>query len=240
MRLFTVPGVFRPRSDSVMLAELVGTRDRSGQTALDPFTGSGILAIAAARAGARTTAIDVSRRAVVCAAINARLKGVRMRALRGDVFAPVAGERFDLIVANPPYLPGEVDGPVRGAARAWEGGPDGRRLIDRFLADVPRHLAPGGELLMIHSSVCGEQATLERLRAAGLDPSVIERRRGPIGPLLEPRIPELEARGVLEPDQREEELLVFSARASGKDRAWQQPESPPTRTAPTSSAASSS
>ena len=240
MRLFTVPGVFRPRSDSVMLVELVAARSREGETALDPFTGSGILAIAAAQAGARATAIDVSRRAVFCAAVNARLNGVRVRARRGDVFTPVSGERFDLIVANPPYLPGEVDGPVRGAARAWEGGHDGRRLIDRFLAEAPRHLTPGGELMMIHSSVCGEQATLERLRGAGLEPSVIERRSGPIGPLLEPRIPELEARGVLEPGQREEELLVFSARPAGRDPAWPQPESPHTETVPTSSAASSS
>ena len=55
---------------------------------------------------------------------------------------------------------------------------------------------------MIHSSVCGEQQTLERLNRVGLSPAVVERRRGPLGPLLADRAPEL----------REEELLVFEAR----------------------------
>src|SRR5687768_1959513 len=133
MRLITVPGVFKPRSDSLLLAELAAARVRAGSSALDPFTGSGILAIAAAAAGARAAA------------------------RRGDMFEPVAGQRFDLIVANPPYVPGPVDGPVRGAARAWEGGDDGRILIDRLCDEVAAHLQPGGELLMVHSHVCGEK-----------------------------------------------------------------------------------
>jgi release factor glutamine methyltransferase len=240
VRLITLPGVFSPRSDSVLLARIVAERARPGSSALDPFTGSGILAIAAARAGARTTAIDVSRRAVACAALNARLAGVRVRALRGDLFEPVAGERFDLIAANPPYVPGAVDGPVRGAARAWEGGPDGRALIDRLCDEAPRRLAPGGELLLIHSHVCGEQETLRRLEAGGLEAEVLVRSAGALGPLMAARRQELEAQEMLAPGQREEELLVFSGRAAGRTPAWQAPASPRTATAPTSSAANSS
>ena len=220
--LITVPGVFRPRSDSLLLAAAARERARPGSTALDPFTGSGVLAIAAAQAGARTTAIDISRRAVVCARLNGLLNGVRIRALRGDVFGPVAGERFDLIVANPPYVPGAVDGPVRGAARAWEGGGDGRGFVDRLCAEAPRHLADGGELLLIHSDVCGEAQTIELLQAAGLQTTVVERRRGPRGALMEARF-----------GPGEEELLVFSGRASGSGAAWQEPASPRTATVPT-------
>jgi release factor glutamine methyltransferase len=222
MRLLTLPGVFRPRSDSVLLADLVAVRARPGMRVLDPFTGSGILAISAAQAGAEATAVDISRRAVFCAGLNARLNGTRVRALRGDLFAPVANERFDLIVANPPYLPGTPDGEVRGAARAWEGGDDGRLLIDRLCAGLPEHLASGGELLMIHSSVCGEEATVKRLAAAGLECEVLERRRGPVGPLLSPRVTE-----------REEELLVFSAGVPGRDEPWRPHASRPIATART-------
>ena len=230
MQLVTVPGVFRPHTDSIMLARVIAERARPGSEALDPFTGSGILAIAAAQAGARATAIDVSRRAVACARANARLNGVRVRALRGDMFTPVAGERFDLIVANPPYVPGAVDGPVRGAARAWEAGDAGRAFVDRLCEDAPRHLASGGELLMIHSDVCGEAATIERLEAGGLEAEVIARRRGPRGTLMAARV-----------GPGEEEMLVFSARPAGNRAApWQAPASPPTATAPTSSGASSS
>jgi release factor glutamine methyltransferase len=219
MRLVTVPGVFRPRSDSRLLAARVAERAGPGISFLDPFTGSGILAIAAAGAGASATAIDISRRAVACAALNARLNGVEVRALRGDLFAPVAGERFDLIAANPPYVPAPGDEPARGAARAWDAGADGRALLDRFCAEVPARLAPGGRLLLTHSSVCGTDETLAMLTRSGLEVEVIERDRGPLGPLMAARAELLERRGLLEPGAREEEVLVFEGRLAADSEA---------------------
>jgi release factor glutamine methyltransferase len=241
MRLLTVPGVFRPRSDSRLLAGLASARVRAGDSVLDPFTGSGILAIACARAGAaRVSAVDVSRRAVWCTRLNAALNGVRLDVRRGDFRGALSDERFDLIVANPPYLPGPPSG-GRGAARAWEGGADGRALIDRLCLWAAEHLTADGELLIVHSSVCGAETTLERLRAGGLDGTVVATRRGPLGPLLLARAPELERRGLLRPDQREEELVVFSARHAEASRpeqpgtggAWRTRESPRTATGPT-------
>lgn len=183
-----------------------------GARVLDVCTGSGVLAITAAQLGARATAIDVSRRAVVCAALSARLNGTRIRALRGDLFAPVAGERFDAIVSNPPYLPG-ADPPARGAARAWEAGRDGRVLLDRLCDQAPRHLAPGGVLLVIHSSLCDPEATLAQLRRAGLDACVAQRHHGALGPLLSARAPQLEADGLLAPGQRDEDVVIVRAAA---------------------------
>ena len=213
MRLLILPGVLRPPSDAWMLAGLLPSRLSPGAAVLDVFTGSGVLAVAAARAGARVSAIDLSRRAAACARINARLNGVEVRALRGDLFAPVASESFDAITANPPYLPG-ADGafPARGAARAWEGGPDGRALLDRLCDEAPAHLRPGGELLLVQSSLAGTEATLARLDGAGLRPDVVARRRGPLGPLVAERAGMLEERGLLAPGEREEELVVISGR----------------------------
>jgi release factor glutamine methyltransferase len=215
MRVVTLPGVFRPRSDTWLLAAHLRAQLRPGATVLDVCTGSGALAVAAAQAGARAaTAIDVSRRAVLTARINARLNGVRVRALRGDLFAPVAGERFDAIVSNPPYLPAEDDDlPRRGPQRAWDAGTDGRVLLDRICAEAPRHLRPGGFLLLVHSSVCGLEPTVRRLEDGGLAVDVLERRRGALGPLLSARAPVLEARGILAPGQREEDMLVVKAAA---------------------------
>jgi len=178
---------------------------------LDVFTGSGALAIAAATDGAKAaTAVDISRRAVLNARLNARLNGVRVRALRGDLFAPVAGERFDLVLANPPYVPSETDAlPDRGASRAWDAGRDGRALLDRLCAGVSGHLAPGGSVMLVQSSVCGEDATLEALSAGGLRPQVVARQRGPLGPIVSSRRKMLVRRGVLEPGARSEELLVI-------------------------------
>jgi release factor glutamine methyltransferase len=215
MRIVTLPGVFRPHSDTWLLAAHLRDQLRPGAAVLDVCTGSGALAVTAARHGAgAVTAIDVSRRAVLTARINARLNGVRVRALRGDLLAPVAGERFDVIVSNPPYVPAEDDAlPTRGPRRAWDAGTDGRALLDRVCAAAPAHLRPGGILLLVHSSVCGLDPTVEHLEAAGLDVDVLERRPGPFGPLLSARAPVLEARGVLAPGQREEDMLVVRAAA---------------------------
>ena len=219
MRIVVPPGVFRPRSDTWLLADLIRADERiRGSTVLDVCTGSGALAVAAAQGGAReVTAVDVSRRAVLAAWLNARLNGVRVRALRGDLFAPVKNRAFDAIVSNPPYLPASGDAlPRSGPARAWDAGRDGRALLDRIVAGVPSLLRPGGLVLLIQSSLTGVDATLERLRAAGLEETeVVARRRGPLGPLLAGRAEELEARGLLRPGEREEELVAIRALRAG-------------------------
>lgn len=208
--------MFRPHSDSWLLARHIRT-ERLPDTArvLDLFTGSGVLAIAAAdRPGTEVVAVDISRRATLAARINAAVNRVRVKALRGDMFEPVREQRFDLIVSNPPYLPGDgATIATHSPARAWEGGPSGRRFLDRLCAEAPAHLAPGGVLLLVQSSVCGERDTLEALRAAGLFPKVVARSRGPLGPLLAPRATRLREQGLIEDDGCEE-LLVIRARAS--------------------------
>lgn len=214
-RLLVAPGVFRPISDTWLLARCA-RRLAPGARALDLCTGSGAVAIDLARHGAaRTTAVDVSRRAVLTARLNARLNRARVEVVRGDLLDAVAGRRFDLVVSNPPYVPA-LDGgvPDRGPARAWDAGADGRALLDRILDAVPRALAPGGSLLVVHSSVCGEDETLERLRAGGLQAAVVAREPGPLGPLMRARVEELEARGLLAPGAREEDVLVIRGQSA--------------------------
>lgn len=206
MRIITLPGVFTPRSDTWMLADVM-RREQPPRDAdvLELGTGSGAIGVAAAQSGARSvTVVDVSRRALVTAAINARLNGVRVKPRRGDLFAPVAGQQFDLIVSNPPYLPSE-EIPTRGASRAWEGGgPDGRGLLERICADVAEHLRPGGTVLLVHSSVNDVQRTLDALEQAGLHADVVHQETGPLGPLLAAKRPELE----------EEDICVVRGRRS--------------------------
>jgi release factor glutamine methyltransferase len=213
VRIITPPGVFRPLSDTRLLADQACAL-ASGARVLDVCTGTGHLAVAAALAGARrVVAVDVSSRAVLAARLNARLNGVRVDVHRGDLLCPIDRERFDLVISNPPYVPA-VDGgvPDRGPQRAWDAGSDGRALLDRLIAGVPRVLAPGGTLLLVHSSVCGETATLSALAAAGLRPSVVARRPGPLGPRLAGRAGVLRERGLLANGQVEEELLVVAGR----------------------------
>jgi release factor glutamine methyltransferase len=215
VRLVTLPGVFRPISDTWLLADALDREPLSpGARVLDLCSGSGALAIRAALGGPRVvTAVDVSRRAVLTIRANAVLNRVRVRALRGDLFAAVAGERFDAIVSNPPYVPSPTDDlPARGRARAWDAGRDGRALLDRICDRARAHLRPGGRLLLVHSSLLGVEPTMDALRARGLAVDVPVRERGPLGPLMDGRRAHLEATGMLEPGQREEDVLVFRAR----------------------------
>jgi release factor glutamine methyltransferase len=221
VRLVTLPGVFRPISDSRLLASAMREHLVPGATVLDLCTGSGALGVCAALRGAGdVTAVDVSRRAVLTARLNARLNGVEVRAVRGSLFAPVGDRRFDLIVANPPYVPAEREAlPRRGRARAWDAGRDGRVLLDRLLDEAPAHLEPGGVVLVTHSSVVGRDATLRRLADGGLEADVVVRRTGPLGPLLAARAQALEERGLLRAGQRREDVLVLRGRAPGRAAA---------------------
>jgi release factor glutamine methyltransferase len=212
MRLITLPGVFRPISDSWQLADAVceEVRSRGGMPrVLEVGTGSGALALAVARCGAAVTAVDVSRRALCSAWVNARLHGARLGVRRGSLLEPVAGERFDVIFSNPPYVPcPDPELPTRGPERAWDAGPDGRALLDALIGAAPAHLAPGGCLLLVHSTVNGEERTMEAMAAAGLAGSVVARHRGPLGPLMSARVEHLEAAGLVARGQHEEEVLI--------------------------------
>ena len=216
MRVARLPGVFEPHSDSWMLAAAVRAQPLPPHArALDVCTGTGLVAATAALAGAaEVTALDVSRRAVLCARLTARLNGVRVRALCGDLLEPVAGEQFDLITSNPPYVPALAEElPTRGSARAWDAGLRGRSLLDPLCDQAPAHLRPGGVLLLVHSEVAGLDQTVAALEAAGLEVDVVAREVEGLGLLAQPdRREALEERGVLQPGQQEEEIYVVRGR----------------------------
>ena len=218
MRLVTLPGVFRPISDTWLLADALDREPLpQGARVLDLCSGSGALAIRAKLADRErdVTAVDVSRRAVATIRLNAALNGTRVRAVRGDLLGAVAGERFDAIVSNPPYVPAATDElPARGPNRAWDAGRDGRALLDRICADAPGHLRPGGVLLVVHSSLLGLDATTTRLLAAGLHPDVAVAQRGPLGPLMRAR----RAAGLIDPSTDHEDVLVVRGRNPASTR----------------------
>lgn len=212
--LMRPPGVYPPQGDTwLLLQALRGARLPAKARVLDLGTGTGAVAVAAAlRAEAEVTAIDVSRRAVLTARINAWLSGNRIRVLRGDLFGPVEGERFGVILANPPYVPSPADtAPTHGRERAWNAGAHGRLVLDRICAMAPKMLAWDGTLLIVHSSLCGERASLDDLRRGGLAAEVVARRWEPFGPVMRSRARWLEEQGLIRRGQREEELVVIRA-----------------------------
>lgn len=209
------PGVYRAEGDTELLADVMRRGDFArDRDVLDLGTGGGALAVAAARAGARSvTAVDLSLRSVATTWFNSRLAGVRVRVRRGDLLAPVAGRRFDLVLSNPPYVPAATAAlPRHGKARCWDAGPDGRALLDRICAAVPDVLTPAGTVLLVHSSVCDAAVTVAALHHAGLAARELARITVPFGPVMHARARMLEARGFVARGQRSEELVVVEGR----------------------------
>ncbi len=215
MLLMRPPGVYPAQEDTSLLRAVLRQHGRvAGRSVLDVGSGTGALGIEAFRAGAASlTSIDLSRRSVLASWLNSRLHGVPAKVRRGDLFAPVAPHRFDLVLANPPYMPAPGRRlPRHRMARCWDAGPDGRILLDRICAGASSVLSEDGALLLVQSELADEQATLEQLGKAGLVPEVLARTRVPFGPVLRARAAALRVRGLLGPDQTEEELLVIEAR----------------------------
>lgn len=207
--LFRPPGVYRPQGDTWLLAEALRTV-RVGARVLDVGTGTGALALAAARSGAgRVIAVDVSAHAVFAARVNAWLRRLPVRVVQSDLVDAVRGEAFDVIIANPPYVCSTDTARPCGPRHAWDGGADGRVVLDRLCAVAPSLLAPGGTLLMVQSALCGIESTVALLRTAGLRVTVGARRRQPFGPVMMARARDLEERGLICPEQRYEELVVI-------------------------------
>jgi ribosomal protein L3 glutamine methyltransferase len=124
--------------------------------ALDLCTGSGCLAILAARIfpNAEVDAVELSPQAIEVARANIADSGFadRLNLFQGDLFQPVASERYDLIITNPPYVDAEAMDELppefrHEPAMALDGGEDGLDIVRRILAEAPRHLNPGGGLL---------------------------------------------------------------------------------------------
>lgn len=212
-------GVYPPQADTGLLADALRREDVApGGRVLDLGTGTGVLAVEAAREGAaHVTAVDISARAVTAARVNALLRGLGVvDVVRGDLTRPVRDRRFDLILGNLPYVPSAAPAerlPSGARGVAWDAGHDGRALIDRVCRDAPPLLVPGGVLLVVHSAMCGVGLTLRRLAAAGVRARVTARRRVPFGPVLRSRADWLESRGLIRPGEREEELVVIRAQA---------------------------
>jgi ribosomal protein L3 glutamine methyltransferase len=123
---------------------------------LDLCTGSGCLAILASRhfPTARIDAVDISKDAIEVAARNVAEYGLgnRVTLHRGDLFKPLGGKRYDLILANPPYVDAQGMAELPRECRAepklaFDGGADGLDIVRRILAEAGRHLTPQGGLL---------------------------------------------------------------------------------------------
>lgn len=212
-----VDGVYVPQEDSHLLIE---TMERSGLSrgarVLDLCTGSGVAAIAAAELGAETvTAFDICPRAVRCSRDNARSAGVEVTIWQGPWSGALRCAPFDLVVANPPYVPSPRDGgpiPEAGGPEwAWNGGTDGRIVLDPLCWSAAALLRSGGVMLLVQSALANVAHSLGALWESGLSAEIVAVRHVPFGPVLSAHARWLERTGRLPSGCRVEQLVVIRA-----------------------------
>jgi release factor glutamine methyltransferase len=153
-RFVVPPTVFHPAvfKTGPYFAEFIAGLDLHGRQVADVGTGSGILALAAARAGAsRVLALDINPNAARAAHDNARINGLadRVTGICSNLLSGLAARPlFDVIVSNPPYFAGE---PRDVADRAWHSGPSHRDIIELF-AQARQRLKPDGRMYALFST----------------------------------------------------------------------------------------
>lgn len=142
--------VYTPREDSFLLKNFIQELDLDGKKVLDIGTGTGLIAIEAAKKGAKVTAADINPEAIEYAREKARKTGVdgKIDFVKSNLFSDIE-DRFDYILFNPPYLPGE---PGVGDEEIWRGGEKGTELTQKFLEKASKQLSENGEILVIMSS----------------------------------------------------------------------------------------
>ena len=144
------------------------------------MAGSSGVGVAAAVAGAKeVSAFDICHKAVQRAREEALCVGNRVAVHRGSWARAIEFGPFDVVLANPPYVPvcptgeGGAVAATAGPSRAWDAGPDGRLVLDPMCAAAPRLLDEGGTMLIVQSECSDVQRTLRALREHGMSAEVI-------------------------------------------------------------------
>ena len=163
----TDDNVYIPAEDSYLLADNLEIKE--GQSVLEIGTGSGVVAMYASRLTDRITVTDINFDACELARKNFEENNIEnIEILFGNLFEPVENRKFDVILFNTPYLPTEEGEVLDDTINyAFDGGLNGRKVIDVFLDEVGNHLNDGGIVQLIQSSLSGNDETLTRLDELG-------------------------------------------------------------------------
>src|SRR5260370_4084532 len=175
MPFVVAPSVFNPkvpRTGEFLASQIDSRLVQHDWEVLDMGTGSGVCAVFAAKHARHVVAVDINAAAVRCAGINALLNHLehKIDVRHGDLFAPVPGERFDLVLFNPPFVQGV---PQDDRDRAWRS----NDVAERFAAGLAAHLKPSGFALVLLSTFGDGCVFLEEFRKECFEISVLAERR---------------------------------------------------------------
>lgn len=214
-------GVYPPQEDShLLIAVMIAAGLAPGAKVADLCTGSGVVALAAAQAdAAEVAAFDICPTAVAHARRSATAAGANLVVHRGSWARAREFGPFDLVLANPPYVP---QAPVddtddipadAGPAQAWNAGADGRSVLDPMCTAAPHLLAEGGTMLIVHSECSNAEQTVTALRSEGLAADIVAQQMIPFGPVMSARADWLMSVGLLPHGATMERIIVIRADA---------------------------
>ncbi|MFB6138625.1 MAG: HemK2/MTQ2 family protein methyltransferase [Halobacteriaceae archaeon] len=171
--------VYQPAEDSRLLARTAAGELAAGDRVLEVGVGSGWVAERLAAVGGDVVGSDVNPHACRAAAD----RGVPV--VRANLMDPFRADAFDLVCCNPPYLPRDE----RAARDDWmeralSGGEHGRAVVEPFLADLSRVLAPGGVGVLLVSTLTDVDAVTDAAAAAGLDATTLAAESHPFETLV--------------------------------------------------------
>ena len=166
--------VYIPSDDTFLLAENLEIKE--GQSVLEIGTGSGLVSMYASLLSDDVTATDINYNALELAEKNFKLNNINTIKLEfGDLFEPVKDKKFDVILFNTPYLPTDSDDIINDDLNyAFDGGLDGRKVIDRFINQVSNHLNDKGIVQIIQSSLSDNDRTLNMFDRNGFVAEIAE------------------------------------------------------------------
>lgn len=170
---------FPPHFGGLLLANHIPAC--KGWDVLDLGTGTGFLAVLAAKGGAkRVVATDLLQSCVECARENVVLNNVELcvSVKKGSLFAPVKGQKFDVVFANVPIMPAPPGKRARDPMSVGrDGGPDGREILFKVIQQAPKYMRRGACIYFSHFDFVDVRETFAFMRRQGLNPRIIAKGR---------------------------------------------------------------
>ena len=176
MKIKGSENIYEPHEDSEMLAKAV--KENAFGNFLDMGTGSGLQAISAFKNKKvkSITAVDISAVALKEAKKNAKASKAKIKFKKSNLFSNIKNS-FDCIAFNPPYLPTSKEEKLIGDINlAFDGGISGRKVSNKFIKQVKKHLKKKGIILMVGSSLSEYDKTINNLKKLGFETEIIDRK----------------------------------------------------------------
>ena len=167
--------VYPPAEDTFLLFDNLIVKNYD--SVLEVGCGCGIVSIAASLNAEKVTSIDINPHAIKCTKENIKLNNRKnIEVIESNLFEKI-DDKYDLILFNTPYLPvteeeHDVDDDY---SKAWDGGVDGRKVIDAFLEEAPKYLKEDGTIQLVQSSLSDNEKTLNYLNNNGFNAKITEK-----------------------------------------------------------------